>query len=179
MKAAPVFVVLVTAAASVAAQPKPEIVDVEVAVGEQQSHQTRCGQGNVPATTIFVVRDEKKQVRLYHCVEKQLHNHGDHETSQDHGAVRVFAGQRIRWFSTTRNFSVVSVTKPKTTKDYKPQDPLAPDPLFAKFEQKSPREVFSPVVPNIAGDKVVFQLYKTTFRIDDIGLVDPDVVCGM
>lgn len=179
MKVLPLVIFAVALPIGTAQPPKSDVVSVEIVTGDHKAHQARCGKGGVPANTIFVSRDEKKQVRVSHCVDKDLHNHGDHEASSEHGAVRVFADQRIRWVSTTANFSVVRVEKPKTTKDYKPQDPLAPDPLFDKFEQKSPREVISPQVPNIEGPKVILQLYKTTFDIAGYGLVDPDVVCGM
>lgn len=177
MKALALAIVTIASAIN-AQQPSAATISVEIVVGDHKSNQARCGSGGVPAHTIFVSRKENSPVSVHHCVGKELHNHGDHAASAEHGAVRVSAGQRIRWFSTTADFSVVSVVKPKAV-DYKPQDKLAPDPLFDKFDQVNSREVLSPVVTDIGGEKVVVvQLYKTTFKIDG-ALVDPDVVCSM
>jgi hypothetical protein len=156
-------------------QPPPDaklVVPVEIVVGEKTALDKMCLNGAAP-TTVFVV--SAKQV--YHCLGKNLHDHNEHiKNPNDMGPtiVRVSTGQYIRWFSKASQFSVVSVLK-----DLKgqPQDKAAPDTPFAAFPKQPASEVLSSPVPELKGD--VRQRYKTSFNIQGVGLVDPDLICSM
>ena len=150
-------------------------IDIEIVVGPKLKLDERC-KGGPPASTVFVVSAKE----VYHCVGNVLHNHDNHLNvpEMDKAAARAFAGDIIRWYSNTNDFTVVSVTKPKNPK-LAPQNPKAPATPFTSFTNKTPREVFSTPVPRISEKGVVVQRYKATFKIADIGLVDPDLICSM
>ena len=148
-------------------------VDVEIIVGSKPDLDAQC-LGNVSATTVFVVN----QKEVYHCIGKKLHDHAEHGKTpgMDNALVRVSTDDRIRWFSKTSLFTVMSVTK--ASAGLAPQDKAAPDLPFGKdFPGKHASEVLSPPVPEVPGN--VQQRYKVTFNIQGIGTVDPDVVCSM
>lgn len=148
-----------------------EVVDVEIVVGSKPDLDAQC-LGNASATTVFVIGKE-----VYHCIGKKLHNHAEHGKTpgMENALVRVSTGDRVRWFSKTNLFTVVSVTKAAPA--LSPQNKLAPDTPFAAFPPKPASEVLSSLVPDVEGN--VQQRYKVTFNIQGIGEVDPDVVCSM
>jgi hypothetical protein len=156
-------------------QPPPDLkseVSVEIVVGEKGALDKMCLDG-AAANTVFVV----SATQIYHCLGRKLHDHGEHATNSstmDPSIVRAYTGQHIRWFSKTREFSVVSVVKdPKG----QPQNLAAPAAPFAAFPKQAAREVRSSLVPDLTG--TVIQRYKVTFNIQGVGLVDPDLICSM
>jgi hypothetical protein len=152
--------------------PQGKIVDVEIVVGSKADLDKQCVT-NAHPTTVFVV----SQKEVYHCIGKKLVHHDEHgkTAGMDEALVRVSSYDRIRWFSKTNLFTVVSVTKQNAALG--PQNKAAPDLPFGKAFALAPAaEVLSEPVPDLEG--VVVQRYKVTFNIAPIGEVDPDVVCS-
>jgi len=164
-------------------QPSPPkrdpVVQVEIVVQPLFKELSALCTTNTPATTIFV--ENSKPVQVYHCIGTKLHNHTEHfknPKAMDPADVKLSFGQRVRWVSTTP-FFVVDVTKPEEP-DHQPQDRLAPLRPFGVFKSEVyATQVETPEVPDVAGEKPVVQRYKVTFNIQNIGLVDPDLICTM
>jgi hypothetical protein len=150
-----------------------KVVDVEIIVGKKPDLDAMRA-GNVPPTTVFVA----SQKEVFHCVANKLHDHAEHGkvAGMDAAIVRVSAYDRVRWFSKTSLFTVMSVTKQVAALG--PQDKTAPDMPFGKaaFANAPAAEVLSPPVPDLPGK--VEQRYKVTFNIQGLGPVDPDLICS-
>lgn len=165
--------------------PPPAVVVIEIVVGAYVDLSAMCGQGASP-TTVFVTNDKSKvtskpEIAVHHCIGKKLHDHAGHEKDPkafDPADVKLVAGQRVRWISKKASFRVVDITKPKNP-THEPQDKEAPLRPFGEFSKAYALQVESPPVPQINGEVVVRQRYKVTFEIENVGLVDPDLICSM
>jgi len=178
MRAVPFVVVAIGAAMSLAALQNPAdlTVNVDILVGSLNDHQNTCKAGNLAASTILVVSPDE----VYHCVGSKLFLHSalGKEGAMGKTAVRVNAGQRVRWACKTHPFVVLDVTRHS-------DGPGAP----AKKESKAPERPFTPFAKTPANAVVSSELkridgkteeqYKATFYIEGIGVVDPDLICMM
>lgn len=160
---------------------KDSVVEIQIVVRSTLKELEALCIAKTPATTIFV--ENVKPVQVHHCIGNTLHNHSMHAKNQkamDPADVKVSVGQRIRWVSETAfPFFVVDVTKPEDPK-HEPQDKLAPLRPFGTFTSKvHENRVETSELLSVGGGKPVVQRYKVTFNIQNIGLVDPDLICTM
>jgi hypothetical protein len=154
---------------------KPETVSVEIVVGTQANLAAACKKGAQPST-IFVVNPKQ----VFHCIGNTLHDHANHGKNPDmeKAVVRVSAGDRVRWYSTTR-FFVASIERHEVPSgSTPPKKNLAPNfPFAAAFPKEYRTEVISSPVRDEPG--TIVQRYKASFNIEGVGLVDPDLICSM
>lgn len=178
MKAAPLVVVMISAAISVAAQPKTgKTVAVQIIVDSHTDNESLCAQAagdkKLPATTVLVDMDNKNDV--HHCVDGKLLDHDDEKKQPDafkQTLVQLSPGDSITW-KANLPFRVVSVRRhPGEIEAGAPHYPFL-EPLPDNFD----KAVTVGRVLDLSYS--VVQRYKVTFEFQKIGLVDPDVVCAM
>jgi hypothetical protein len=185
MSAIPLALLVFAAALSTgaaAAQQKPSdsdsIVQVRLIVGSHERNLALCKNVNMPPTIVLIDNDKDTKLRhVHHCAPKgQLLDHDNHkgqEKAFDTTFVRLRTSQRVQWISDTP-FKVASIVlhDPKLDKD-KPAYPFTAPIPTAEFAIS----VTSPPVRDEKGD--VQARYKVTFDFQELGKIDPDLVCSM
>lgn len=164
------------------AAPKAD-VDVRIIVASRNSLEGECEKGGLHPTTILVSTNERgnekdkgKGNAVYHCIDGKFIPHAEHGKNPllEKAIVRLKSGQRVRWFSTNASFFVASVDRPpQDLKNSAPASPFA-SALATTFAN----EVISPPVIDVPNVEIQ-QQYKVSFSIQEVGLVDPDLVCSM